>query len=105
MNWKQDLDALIVSTIAFAQDVKRNPILDVPRTVRAAERALADASIPIQSSGRISPIVWSASERDEIRERAANFKAYHQKLAREREEYYLQMMAKMLAPFSKGPEN
>jgi hypothetical protein len=43
MNWKQDLDALIVSTIAFAQDVKRNPILDVPRTVRAAERALADA--------------------------------------------------------------
>jgi hypothetical protein len=102
MKWKQDLDALIKTTMAFAQDAKPNPIRDMPpSTVGAVEQALADASLPIQSGGRISPIVWPASERDEIRERVANFKAHQQKIAREREEYYLQMMAKMLAPISK----
>jgi hypothetical protein len=38
------------------------------------------------------------SERDEIQQRVNSFKAHHEKMAREREDYYLQMRAKMLAP-------
>ena len=92
MNLKQELDALIESTMAFANDVKqRQRIPDLPLALRAAEQALADTSKPMTT-------VWPVSERDEIRQRVSNFKAHQEKLAREREDYYSQMKARMLAP-------
>ena len=85
--------------MAFASDLKRNqPIPDLPVAIRAAEEALADTSKPIPSPTTITPTVWPMSERDEIRQRVNNFKAHQEKMAREREDYYLQMKAKMLAP-------
>jgi hypothetical protein len=42
MDWQQDLDALIESTMAFAKDVKPRSSSDLTRVVRTAERALAD---------------------------------------------------------------
>ena len=42
MNWKQELDALIESTMAFARDVKRQPIPDFPVAMRTAEQTPAD---------------------------------------------------------------
>ena len=93
MNWKQDLDALIESTMAFARDVQRRPMPDLPVVIRTAEQALADTSKPIPPI----PTVWRTSERDEIRQRVDNFKAHQEKMAREREDYYLQMKARMLA--------
>ena len=91
MNWKQELDALIESTMAFARDVQRQS--DLPVAIRTAEQALADTSNPIPPT----PTVWPASERDEIQQRVNNFKAHQEKLAREREDYYLQIKARMLA--------
>ncbi len=41
MNWKLELDALVESTMAFARDVERRSIPDLPVTVRTAEQALA----------------------------------------------------------------
>jgi hypothetical protein len=38
------------------------------------------------------------SERDEIQQRVSNFKAHQEKMAREREDYYLQVKARMLTP-------
>jgi hypothetical protein len=93
MDWKQELDALIESTMAFARDVQRQPIPDLPIAIRTAEQALADTSKPIPPT----PTVRPASERDEIQQRVNNFKAHQQKMAREREDYYLQMKARMLA--------
>ena len=93
MNWKQDLDALIESTMAFARDVQRRPTPDLPVAIRTAEQALADTSKPIPPT----PKVWPTSERDEIRQRVNNFRAHQEKLAREREDYYLQTKARMLA--------
>jgi hypothetical protein len=93
MNWKQDLDALIESTMAFARDVQRRPVPDLPVAIRTAEQALADTSKPIPAT----PAVWPTSERDEIRQRVNNFRAHQEKMAREREDYYLQMKARMLA--------
>ena len=92
MDWKQELDALIESTMAFARDVQRQPIPDLPVAIRTAEQALADTSKPIPPT----PTVRPASERDEIQQRVKNFKAHQQKMAREREDYYLQMKARML---------
>jgi hypothetical protein len=84
MDWKQELDALIESTMAFARDVQRQPIPDLPIAIRTAEQALADTSKPIPPT----PTVRPASERDEIQQRVNNFKAHQQKMGREREDYY-----------------
>jgi len=98
MNLQQELDALIESTIAFANSVKRRqPVADLPVALRVAEQALADTSKPITARATVAPTVWPASERDEIRQRVRNFKAHQEKMAREREDYYLQVKARMLA--------
>jgi hypothetical protein len=99
MNWKLELDALVESTMAFARDVERRSIPDLPVTVRTAEQALADKSKPIPLPAAVAP----ASERDEIRQRVSDFKAHQEKMARQREDYYSQMKAKMLAPVDPGP--
>jgi len=93
MDWKQELDALIESTMAFAREVQRRPIPDLPVAIRTAEQALADTSRPIPPA----PTVRPASERDEIQQRVNNFKAHQQKMTREREDYYSQIKARMLA--------
>ena len=43
MNWKQEIDALIESTMAFARDVKRQPIPDLP-VASCHENSRANAS-------------------------------------------------------------
>ena len=101
-NWKQEIDALIESAMAFARDVKRQPIPDLPVAMRTAEQTPADTPNPVDRPATIAPIVWP-SERDEIRQRVDNFKAHQEKIAREREDYYLQVKAKMLAPVDPNP--
>jgi hypothetical protein len=103
MNWKQELDALIESTMAFVRDVKRQPIPDLPVAMRTAEQALADTPYTVEQPATIAPIVGPTSERDEIRQRVNNFKAHQEKITREREDYYLQMKTKMLAPVDPDP--
>jgi hypothetical protein len=85
--------------MAFARDVERRSIPDLPVTVRTAEQALADKSKPIPLPAAIAP----ASERDEIRQRVSDFKAHQEKMARQREDHYLQVKAKMLAPIDPNP--
>jgi len=104
MDWKRNLDALIESTMSFVKDVeRRQPIPDLPLALRTAEQALADTSKPITARATIAPTVWPASERDEIRQRVSNFKAHQEKMAREREDYYLQVKARMLALVDPDP--
>ena len=100
MKWKLELDALIESTMAFAKDIKRGQsIAGLPVAMRTAEQALADTSTPIPPPMTIAPtVVLPVSQRDEIRQRVSSFKTHQEKIAREREEYYLQVKASMLAP-------
>jgi hypothetical protein len=86
MDWKLELDTLIESTMAFANDIKRQSIPDLP---------------PLPAA--IAPMTWPTSERDEIRRRVNNFKAHQEKMAREREDYHLQVKAKMLEPVDPNP--
>jgi hypothetical protein len=97
MDWKLELDALIESATAFAKDVKRKSISDLALVVRTAEQALADKSSPIPLPAAIAPMSRPTSERDEIIRHVSNFRAHQEKMAREREGYYLQARAKMLA--------
>ena len=77
MNLKQGLDALIESTMAFAKDVKHQPVPDLSAVMGTAEQALTDTSKPIPPI-TIAPMVWPASERDEIRQRVDNFRAHQE---------------------------
>jgi hypothetical protein len=103
MDWKLELDALIESAMAFAKDVKTQSISDLALVVRTAEQALADTSKPIPLPSAIMPMTRSTSERDEILQRVSNFRAHQEKMAREREGYYLQTKARMLAAIDPNP--
>ena len=99
MSWKRDLDALVESTVEFVNEVKPRAIPEMTVAMRAAEQALAQTRKPIPSvTTGLTPPALPTSERDEIRQRVSNFKAHQQKFAREREQYYLEMKAKMMAP-------
>jgi hypothetical protein len=43
------------------------------------------------------------SERDEILRHVSNFRAHQEKMAREREDYYLQARARMTTPVESNP--
>jgi hypothetical protein len=93
MNWKIDLDALIEETMAFAKSVTVGPISEASPVFKGVEQPVAELSPTLQHAPLTSP----TSERDEIKRRVANFKAHQQKIAREREDYYLQVKAKTFA--------
>jgi hypothetical protein len=75
MNLKQGLDTLIESTMAFAKNIKHQPIPDLSAVMGTAEQALTDTSKPIPPI-TLAPTVWPASERDETRQRVDNFIAH-----------------------------
>jgi hypothetical protein len=65
MNWKQELDALIESTMAFARGVTRQPIPDLPVALRTAEQTLPN---PVDQPATIAQIVGrqSATKSDSV---------------------------------------
>ena len=66
MSWKHDLDALIESTMAFAQDVGGQHAPELPPVLRLVEQALRETPNPAPAT-RMAPMVFPASERDQIR--------------------------------------
>ena len=80
-NWKADLDALIDETMAFAKCIHVAP--SMPRTI----------VVP----NRMPSVNWMSSEREEIGQRVANFKAHQQRFLREREDFVASEWKRMLA--------
>ncbi len=70
-DWKTDLDEFVKETMAFAKSLRVEP--PMPRTIVEPDR--------------IPPVKGIESEREEIRQRVANFKAHQQRFIREREDY------------------
>jgi hypothetical protein len=71
INWKADLNSLVDETMAFVRSVRVEPPL--PHT--------------IVEPNRMPSVNWMSSEREEIGQRVANFKAHQQRFMREREDY------------------
>jgi|GraSoi_2013_60cm_1033757.scaffolds.fasta_scaffold132334_1 hypothetical protein len=79
---KADLDALLDEATTFA------------KSVRAEPRAVTEPN-------RMPEVNWATrSEREQIVERVANFKAHQQRLMREREDYAAAELARMRASHS-----
>jgi hypothetical protein len=79
-NWKADLDALIDETMAFVKSVRVEPPL--PRS--------------IVEPNRMPSVNWMSSEREEIGQRVANFKAHQKRFLREREDFVASEWKRML---------
>ena len=78
-NWQADLDALVQETMELTKSVRvESPI---PRAVVDPKRMLA--------------LNLNNSERDQIRQRVANFKAHQERFAREREDYAASLLERM----------
>ena len=80
-DWKTELDALVKETMAFAKSLRVEP--PMPRT--------------IVEPNRMPPVSRIVSEREEIRQRVANFKAHQQRFIREREDYASSEWKRILA--------
>jgi hypothetical protein len=80
-NWKTDLAAFVEETTAFAKSLRVEP--PPPRTIVEPD--------PIPA------VTWMDSEREEIRQRVADFKAHQQRLITERKDYAASEWERMLA--------
>jgi hypothetical protein len=78
-NWQADLDALVQETMALTKSVRVEP--PIPRAVVDPKRMLA--------------LTLNHSERDDIRQRVANFKAHQERFAREREDYAASLLERV----------
>ena len=81
LDWKANLDTLVEETMAFANSVRVEP--PIPRAV--------------VEPNRTSSLDCRTSEREEIGQRVANFKAHQQRFMREREDYVASEFKRMLA--------
>jgi hypothetical protein len=107
----KQVDPAVASTTitdSVAKDEIVQPDLPVLATVEAvlAEESTAPSPLPEAPSPPPEPKTWPArlppmavppSERDEIKQRLANFKAHQLKMQAEREDYYSQTMARTRA--------
>jgi hypothetical protein len=69
-NWRDDLNSLVDETMTFVKSVREPPL---PRT--------------IVESNRTPSVNWRLSEREEVEQRIANFRAHQERFMREREDY------------------
>lgn len=84
---KTELDAFVEEMMAYA------------REIRFGRPVPIDRPVPIEMSEPppLPPIKGSRSEREEIEQRIANFRAHQRRVTREREDYAEIMLLKMRA--------
>jgi hypothetical protein len=101
----KQVDPLVADTTVFGSDAKDEVVqadLPVLATVEAilAQEPIAPDPIPEETNAwpaRLPPMTLPPSERDEIKQRLANFKALQLRMKSEREDYYLQTMTRTRA--------
>jgi hypothetical protein len=84
-DWKTELDALVKETMAFARSLRVEP--PTPRTMVKPDP--------------IPPMIAIHSEREQIRQRVADFRAHQQRFNREREDQASSEWERILASLRK----
>ena len=101
----KQVDSQVADTIASGADAKAEIVPADPPVLATVEAVLAQEPIapspqPAETNAwpaKLPPLTLPPSERDEIKQRLANFKAHQLKMQAEREDYYLQTMARTRA--------
>ena len=92
--WMNDRDRLIEEALAFVQGVTLKPIrIETPMQVEPPK------AFALQQPAKPKDELF---EREEIRQRVADFKATQNRFQREREEYYKATMAKVRPSLSQS---
>jgi hypothetical protein len=95
-SWQNDLDALVEESMAFARNTKGQSAAAEPSVepvLVIAKQALAEP----RPRATAAPMMWTVSQREEIKQRVANFKAHQLKMQTDREDYYLKTMSRTRA--------
>ena len=95
-SWQNDLDALVEESMAFARNAKGQSAAAEPSVepvLVIAQQALAEP----RPRATAAPMMWTVSQREEIKQRVANFKAHQLKMQTDREDYYLKTMSRTRA--------
>lgn len=100
-SWQNDLKALVEETQALANSVEK-PVQVEPfiEPVQNLVDEIVKSGEPTRAM--FTPMNWARSERDEIKQRVANFKAHQQKLKVEREAFFLQTIIRVRASIRDG---
>jgi hypothetical protein len=107
----KQVDPLLADTTASEGDAKDEVVqgdLPVLATVEAvlAEEPITPSPPPEDKNvwpAKLPPMMLPPSERDEIKQRLANFKAHQLRMQAEREDYYSQTMARTRAVAAGSP--
>jgi hypothetical protein len=96
--WKDELETLVAQSTTTPKVAREKPIAaEAAPFFKTAEDLLrVPASDPTRKD--FAPMIWPPYGREEINRRVASFKAHQQKMAQDRETFFLQTMARALAP-------
>jgi hypothetical protein len=91
-DWKKDLDALVAETMAFVASIKTGGLRTENQTstekpVTASDDATAVPLAPASSEAPQEAVKPTLTEREEIRQRLAKFKANQERWNKERWDY------------------
>ena len=92
-SWQNDLDALVQESMALARNVTGKSAAAEPAVgpvLPVAGRALVEP----RPSATAASMTWSVSEREQIKQFVANFKAHQLRMQNEREDYYLKTISR-----------
>jgi hypothetical protein len=95
MTWQEDRDALVEQTMTFVKNARDQHVKFKPNPGIVAQ-VFAEAPKPVAA---FAPMIWPISEREEIKQRVASFKAIQQRVQREREDYCARTLAKARGVF------
>jgi hypothetical protein len=82
--------------MVFARNVRNQSTAAEP-AVEPVLVVVEQALVGQLSRATIAPTTWPVSEREEIKQRVANFKAHQLKMQNDREDYYLKTMSRTRA--------
>jgi hypothetical protein len=94
MAWQEDLQTLVEQSKALSESVK-SKLIQVKPVTRPTPAIIDERPHRIEPIAKtvLDPATCAAtSEREEIKQRVANFKAHQLKMQDERESYYLKTM-------------
>jgi hypothetical protein len=91
-DWKKDLDALVAETMAFVASIKTDGLrienqTSTEKPATASDDATAVPLAPASSEAPQESVKSTVTEREEIRQRLAKFKANQERWNKERWDY------------------
>lgn len=95
-DWRTELEALVSETMAFVEaNRSQKPAASNVASSPAKPPSESTSESPLDRNDVPTAIGSRSAERDDINRRVGNFRAYQQRLIREREDYAISVLNKI----------